>query len=1194
MNTISHGLNEKLQAYDILSKLKIGDYVNYKPKSSLKKYNVLSKYSGYSKDQEIEVEDLGGWRILNINEQNGTVDLISENITSGIYLVGAQGYNNGVYLLNDLCEKIYSNENLKAVARSLNVLDIQEHLINGSYWEQYEGYGIDKEFTEGKSYPSQWIQDNNDRRNISLDNKYSENRNLIEEENKISFYENGALKIKGTYWTIDKSTLQTSAFKTPAKFNKNSGNNVYYELMFTNDDGITGKTWLATRYVDTREKHGEGKAVFGLHLAWQYLQEGFLIHSKNWAWGEESVMNGGGIRPIVNIPAKYIDVNSNASDGKSRLTAWEIGNDEKSSEVEIRFSEKNMFNAVLNQIKGKYDIVSDINNLSFIIQKKDLNSIKTLELNNNEIVDIGGLNKFTELEELNLSNNNIENVAVLTNLSKLKRLTIYGNKIKSIEPINELTKLEYLSISKNYLDDRNYSKEKSITSMISNLTNLKELDLSHNFLLYTTSLGNLKNLRTLNLYDNAINDLNGLVGLNKIESLNLGANNDRATQSIANLSVLNSLTTLKELNFSENYTSEIVNNIYNLNKLEKLYLQKNKLSDPNISKISSLTKLKVLDLYGNYLCTITPFTQLTKLEEFDIQRNLIESLNGILKNNSMVWPNIKKLNIANNQIKNSNNEIEYLCKKSENKSLELDYENIINTEKLPHVDKNGTKYVTYEDFGARCDGSYDDFIAIKNAHNYANENKFEVRAGKNKEYHIFKYNDEPVYIKTNVDWNNSTFIIHDERIEEKLGRFKQIFVINNVADIKMIQNPTWTINKTTKKITEIEKEIEGLNKKGYSKYLCVVENSNKKQFMRYGYGANTGDNQQDRFIIDNECNVLNDIVWDFEKITNVKIYGIPNEQLTIKNGNFTTNSFESESMSGRLYNAPNKGMYYNRGLLFNECCNVSVSNVNHTITNDTLSGTYYGFLDFNTCANAEIDNCNLFARKYNGGGRSTYDLVIDKCVNIRCNNITTNDILAHDRWGFHKTQYAKDLTFENCNINNVDAHEGVCNLTIKNSKIGAKKVDVTGFGTMNIIDTEILGDALLGLRGDYGAFWDGDVNIINCTYTHNSQWAWVLFKSDLSFFEESNPFDFGYEIKMPNIYVENLTLNNENIPNEEKLLMFGIWNKELGKKIPADYWPERIYINGVKFINNNSKNPHIELAPVELKNLKEDCVKIDI
>ena len=332
----------------------------------------------------------------------------------------------------------------------------------------------------------------------------------------------------------------------------------------------------------------------------------------------------------------------------------------------------------------------------------------------------------------------------------------------------------------------------------------------------------------------------------------------------------------------------------------------------------------------------------------------------------------------------------------------------------------------------------------------------------------------------------------------------------------------------------------------------------------------------------------------FEEHPDVKIYGIPNEQLTIKNGNFMTNSFESESMSGRLYNAPNKGMYYNRGLLFNECCNVSVSNVNHTITNDTLSGTYYGFLDFNTCANAEIDNCNLFARKYNGGGRSTYDLVIDKCVNIRCNNITTNDILAHDRWGFHKTQYAKDLTFENCNINNVDAHEGVCNLTIKNSKIGAKKVDVTGFGTMNIIDTEILGDALLGLRGDYGAFWDGDVNIINCTYTHNSEWAWVLFKSDLSFFEESNPFDFGYEIKMPNIYVENLTLNNENIPNEEKLLMFGIWNKELGKKIPADYWPERIYIKGVKFINNNSKNPHIELAPVELKNLKEDCVKIDI
>ena len=152
----------------IPSNIKIGDYVNYKPKNNGEdeSFTILPKYSGYSEEQIINAEELGGWRVLNINQENGTIDLISENNTKGIYLVGAQGYNNGVFLLNEICNKLYSNQDINATARSVSILDIQEHMINNTYWKNYENYSNEKEFLENKVYPSQYLNDSNDVREI--------------------------------------------------------------------------------------------------------------------------------------------------------------------------------------------------------------------------------------------------------------------------------------------------------------------------------------------------------------------------------------------------------------------------------------------------------------------------------------------------------------------------------------------------------------------------------------------------------------------------------------------------------------------------------------------------------------------------------------------------------------------------------------------------------------------------------------------------------------------------------------------------------------------------------------------------------------------------------------------------------------------------------------------------------------------
>lgn len=103
--------------------LKVGDYVDYTPDTK-GSYTLSKAVSGDSSDQSIPQEKLQ-WRIMSINE-DGTVDLISsDNTTSKVSFGYEDGFNNGVYILNDLCKTLYSNTRLGATSRSLNLLDLE-------------------------------------------------------------------------------------------------------------------------------------------------------------------------------------------------------------------------------------------------------------------------------------------------------------------------------------------------------------------------------------------------------------------------------------------------------------------------------------------------------------------------------------------------------------------------------------------------------------------------------------------------------------------------------------------------------------------------------------------------------------------------------------------------------------------------------------------------------------------------------------------------------------------------------------------------------------------------------------------------------------------------------------------------------------------------------------------------------------
>ena len=122
--------------------LKIGDYVEYTPDAS-SSYTLTSAVSGHSSNQTINQESFK-WRILSVNK-DGTVNLISDKTTEqDLYLGGSLGYNNGVLILNDICSKLYGNNELNVTARSIKLEDIENKMSEAGYnvRNEFNQYGI--------------------------------------------------------------------------------------------------------------------------------------------------------------------------------------------------------------------------------------------------------------------------------------------------------------------------------------------------------------------------------------------------------------------------------------------------------------------------------------------------------------------------------------------------------------------------------------------------------------------------------------------------------------------------------------------------------------------------------------------------------------------------------------------------------------------------------------------------------------------------------------------------------------------------------------------------------------------------------------------------------------------------------------------------------------------------------------------
>ena len=234
------------------------------------------------------------WRVLSIND-DGTVDLISATPTNqSIYLNGATGYNNGVFMLNDVAASLYSNKSLGVTARSLNIEDVEAGMNEDglnyvhTYSNSQAAWGETYTYTGNRYYPNLYVQENGS--GIDLTTTADPNSAVKEDgiDQSDRYYSepntnNPAQTRANTLLTVKQTHYYRSMSSSYYK------NSTFYNLVHSGNP-----YWLASRYVDA---YSSSYAYFGLRFVNDSSLDGnYLFISMSFP-----SYNGFRLRPVVSL-----------------------------------------------------------------------------------------------------------------------------------------------------------------------------------------------------------------------------------------------------------------------------------------------------------------------------------------------------------------------------------------------------------------------------------------------------------------------------------------------------------------------------------------------------------------------------------------------------------------------------------------------------------------------------------------------------------------------------------------------------------------------------------------------------------------------------------------------------------------------------------------------------------------------------
>ena len=274
---------------------KVGEIVDYKPNTPNTGYDLSTAKSGYGSAQTIDDKyDPKVWKIMEVDENGNVTKLfgVPSSSQSSVYFRGSTGYNNGVYLLNDICKSRYGNASLGATARSLNIEDIESRMnsngiaarnANKGYNNNSIQYGTTKTFTGSDAqYPAIYAQEKYS--GVDVSDVTAGTQVIAGEVNATAqarMNPNGKSGSDDIYTTLPETSETTGPSKTTLTctqtyYNMSSPSSYFDDSNFYNMIFGTGTYfWLASRYVNCNSS--SSFVDFGLRLVYSSNLDGYYL-----------------------------------------------------------------------------------------------------------------------------------------------------------------------------------------------------------------------------------------------------------------------------------------------------------------------------------------------------------------------------------------------------------------------------------------------------------------------------------------------------------------------------------------------------------------------------------------------------------------------------------------------------------------------------------------------------------------------------------------------------------------------------------------------------------------------------------------------------------------------------------------------------------------------------------------------------
>ncbi|KAL9022887.1 MAG: hypothetical protein Q9180_008511, partial [Flavoplaca navasiana] len=220
---------------------------------------------------------------------------------------------------------------------------------------------------------------------------------------------------------------------------------------------------------------------------------------------------------ITSIPALRLDRFSNIE--RLCLRQNQISRLEFPSNIGSKLQELDLYDNLISHIRGMDDLVH----------------LTSLDLSFNKIKHIKNVNHLKELKDLYFVQNKIQKIENLDGLEKLRNLELAANRIRHVENLDSLIGLEELWLGKNKITELKIpqnvaplsnlkilsiqSNRLPVISGLDALVNLEELYISHNALTHISGLDNNRNLRMIDISSNQITQLTNLQHLEHLEEV---------------------------------------------------------------------------------------------------------------------------------------------------------------------------------------------------------------------------------------------------------------------------------------------------------------------------------------------------------------------------------------------------------------------------------------------------------------------------------------------------------------------------------------------------------------------------------------------------------------------------------------------------------------------------------------------------